>query len=55
VLVPLLLGMIWMGVYPRPVLAKMEPAARQYIESLRVAVPVPGQAAAGTAGAGAPR
>ncbi len=55
VLVPLLLGMIWMGVYPRPVLAKMEPAARHYIESLRVAVPAPGQAAARAAAAGAPQ
>jgi NADH-quinone oxidoreductase subunit M len=32
VLVPLLLGIVWMGLYPKPVLAKMEPAARTYIE-----------------------
>jgi NADH-quinone oxidoreductase subunit M len=32
VLVPLLLGIVWMGLYPRPVLDRMEPAARRYIE-----------------------
>ncbi len=32
VLVPLLLGIVWMGLYPKPVLDRMEPAARRYIE-----------------------
>jgi NADH-quinone oxidoreductase subunit M len=32
VLVPLLLGIVWMGLYPRPVLDRMEPAAKRYIE-----------------------
>jgi len=32
VLVPLLMGIVWMGLYPRPVLERMEPAARRYIE-----------------------
>ncbi|HKP29667.1 MAG TPA: NADH-quinone oxidoreductase subunit M [Gemmatimonadales bacterium] len=32
VLVPLLIGIVWMGLYPRPVLDKMEPAAKRYIE-----------------------
>ena len=32
VLMPLLLGIVWMGLYPRPVLDRMEPAARRYIE-----------------------
>jgi NADH:ubiquinone oxidoreductase subunit 5 (subunit L)/multisubunit Na+/H+ antiporter MnhA subunit len=32
VLVPLLVGIVWMGLYPRPVLDKMEPAAKRYIE-----------------------
>jgi NADH-quinone oxidoreductase subunit M len=32
VLVPLLLGIVWMGVYPAPVLRRMEPAARTYIQ-----------------------
>ncbi|HEX9893361.1 MAG TPA: NADH-quinone oxidoreductase subunit M [Gemmatimonadales bacterium] len=32
VLVPLLAGIVWMGLYPRPVLDRMEPAARKYLE-----------------------
>jgi NADH-quinone oxidoreductase subunit M len=32
VLIPLLVGIVWMGLYPRPVLERMEPAARRYIE-----------------------
>jgi NADH-quinone oxidoreductase subunit M len=32
VLVPLLLGIVWMGLYPKPVLDRMEPAARRYLE-----------------------
>ena len=31
VLIPLLLGIVWMGVYPKPVLDRLEPAARRYI------------------------
>ncbi|MGH7659094.1 MAG: complex I subunit 4 family protein, partial [Gemmatimonadales bacterium] len=32
VLVPLLIGIVWLGLYPRPVLDRMEPAARRYLE-----------------------
>jgi NADH-quinone oxidoreductase subunit M len=32
VLIPLLAGIVWMGLYPRPVLDRMEPAARRYLE-----------------------
>ena len=32
VLLPLLFGIIWMGVYPAPVLRRMESAARAYVE-----------------------
>jgi NADH-quinone oxidoreductase subunit M len=32
VLLPLVAGIVWMGLYPRPVLERMEPAARQYLE-----------------------
>ena len=32
VLIPLLAGIVWMGLYPRPVLERMEPAARKYLE-----------------------
>jgi NADH-quinone oxidoreductase subunit M len=31
VLVPLLAGIVWMGLYPKPVLSRMEPAARTYV------------------------
>jgi NADH-quinone oxidoreductase subunit M len=36
VLLPLVAGIIWMGVYPKPVLERMEPAARRYIEMTAV-------------------
>ncbi|MDQ2670376.1 MAG: NADH-quinone oxidoreductase subunit M, partial [Gemmatimonadota bacterium] len=32
VLLPLVAGIIWMGVYPKPVLSRMESAARTYVE-----------------------
>ncbi len=35
VLVPLLACIIWIGVYPKPFLRRMEPAARQLIEQVR--------------------
>jgi NADH-quinone oxidoreductase subunit M len=35
VLLPLVAGIIWMGLYPGPVLRKVEPAARKYIEAVR--------------------
>ena len=35
VLLPLVAGIIWMGLFPGPVLAKVEPAARRYIEAVR--------------------
>jgi NADH-quinone oxidoreductase subunit M len=37
VLVPLLACIVWLGVYPKPVLERMEPAARQLIETVRPA------------------
>ena len=42
VLTPLLIGIIWMGLYPKPVLDKLEPAARRYIMTVR-GLPVPGE------------
>lgn len=33
VLLPLVAGMIWLGLYPKPVLDRMEPSARRYVES----------------------
>jgi NADH-quinone oxidoreductase subunit M len=35
VLVPLLIGIVWMGLYPAPVLKRIEPAAMRYIERVR--------------------
>jgi NADH-quinone oxidoreductase subunit M len=32
VLLPLVAGIVWMGLYPRPVLQRIEPAARKYLE-----------------------
>jgi NADH-quinone oxidoreductase subunit M len=32
VLLPLLLGIVWLGLYPRPVLERMEPSTRVYID-----------------------
>ncbi|MGH7567949.1 MAG: complex I subunit 4 family protein [Gemmatimonadales bacterium] len=37
VLVPLLAGILWIGVYPKPILDRMEPSARQFIESVKPA------------------
>src|SRR5881227_2755478 len=36
VLVPLLACIIWIGVYPKPILQRMEPSAQQLIQSVRV-------------------
>jgi len=35
VLVPLLVGILWIGIYPKPILQRMEPAARALIEQLK--------------------
>lgn len=36
VLVPLLAGIVWIGIYPKPILRRMEPTAIQFIQSVRV-------------------
>src|SRR5213076_3256338 len=43
VLIPLLAGILWIGIYPKPFLRRMEPSAQRFIESVR---PAPGPAAA---------
>src|SRR2546430_16928174 len=48
VLVPLLACIVWIGVYPKPILRRMEPSARQLIQSVRL------NAASFTAVRGAP-
>jgi len=35
VLVPLLICILWLGIYPQPFLRRMEPSARQLIEQVR--------------------
>jgi len=36
ILVPLLACILWIGVYPKPILERMEPSARQLIQSVRL-------------------
>src|SRR5213076_2711487 len=43
VLLPLVACIVWIGVYPAPLLRRMEPSAQRFIESVR---PAPGPAAA---------
>ena len=39
-LVPILLGIFWIGLYPRPILARMEPAAQHLIDTVKPVSPV---------------
>jgi NADH-quinone oxidoreductase subunit M len=32
IMVPLLIGIVWLGLYPAPVLRRMEPAAQRYLQ-----------------------
>jgi NADH-quinone oxidoreductase subunit M len=34
VLLPLIVGIVWLGLYPGPVLRRMEPASRRYVETV---------------------
>jgi NADH-quinone oxidoreductase subunit M len=43
VMIPLLVGIVWLGLYPAPVLRRMEPAAMRYLQltqPARAAAPV---------------
>jgi NADH-quinone oxidoreductase subunit M len=35
VMVPLIAGIVWLGLYPGPVLRRMEPATKRYVESVQ--------------------
>jgi NADH-quinone oxidoreductase subunit M len=35
VLIPLVVGIVWLGLFPGPVLRRMEPATRHFVESLQ--------------------
>jgi NADH:ubiquinone oxidoreductase subunit 4 (subunit M) len=39
-MIPILAGIVWLGLYPAPVLRQMEPAAKRYIQ-----LTLPGRAA----------
>ena len=32
-MLPLIVGIVWLGLYPAPVLRRMEPATRHYLEA----------------------
>ena len=48
VLVPLLAGIVWIGLYPKPILERMEPAARAFIQSAQPRTTTAGVTAAGS-------
>jgi NADH:ubiquinone oxidoreductase subunit 4 (subunit M) len=35
VLLPLVVGIVWLGLFPGPVLRRMEPATRRYVETVQ--------------------
>jgi NADH-quinone oxidoreductase subunit M len=39
VLLPLVAGIVWLGVYPKPVLDRMEPSAKAFIEQVQRGLP----------------
>jgi NADH-quinone oxidoreductase subunit M len=41
VMLPLLVGIVWLGLYPAPVLRRMEAASGKYVEMARPHLPVP--------------
>ncbi len=43
VLLPLVAGIVWMGLYPKPVLDRMEPAAKRYIQTVKGGQPIVGE------------
>jgi NADH-quinone oxidoreductase subunit M len=48
VMAPLLVGIVWLGLYPAPVLKRMEPAARRYLQLTEKARPAGPVAVDGT-------
>ena len=53
-MVPLLVGIVWLGLYPAPVLRRMEPAAKRYLELTQPASGTSPMAATGSAIEGRP-
>jgi NADH-quinone oxidoreductase subunit M len=52
VMLPLVVGIVWLGLYPKPVLERMEPASKRFLEA---AAPAVGPAARASLGSGAER
>ncbi|MDE3127715.1 MAG: NADH-quinone oxidoreductase subunit M [Gemmatimonadota bacterium] len=46
-LIPLLAGIVWLGVYPEPVLRRMEPSAERFVQSVQTRAIAQNQAPAG--------
>jgi len=46
VMLPLLLGIVWLGLYPAPVLRRMEPASQRYLELAQPPAPPTGRVSA---------
>jgi NADH-quinone oxidoreductase subunit M len=44
VMLPLVIGIVWLGLYPKPVLERMEPASRQFLEAAAPGLRPPPQA-----------
>ena len=49
VMLPLLAGIVWMGLYPAPVLRRMAPAAERFLETMNPPAQLPGPARLGAA------
>jgi len=41
VMLPLLVGIVWLGLYPAPVLRRMEPASQRFLQNVRATPPPP--------------
>jgi NADH-quinone oxidoreductase subunit M len=48
VLIPLVVGIVWLGLYPAPVLRRMEPATKRYLEAVRPRSALPETVRVGT-------
>jgi NADH:ubiquinone oxidoreductase subunit 4 (subunit M) len=48
-MIPILVGIVWLGLYPAPVLRRMEPAAKRYIQLTQPGRPASPVAVSGSA------
>jgi NADH:ubiquinone oxidoreductase subunit 4 (subunit M) len=46
-MLPLIVGIVWLGLYPKPVLERMEPASRRFLEAAAPGVGPPARASLG--------